>query len=40
MNYCNPYCAVCHLGINTVNGRYCTRLNKNVEYAEEPPCNE
>lgn len=37
-NKCNPICATCPKAYNTVNGRRCNELNKNVEYAKEPIC--
>jgi len=34
----NDICNACREGRNCVNGRYCMRLHRYVEYAKEPPC--
>lgn len=34
----NPICGQCPKSYEQLNGRYCTLLNMNVEYAKEPPC--
>lgn len=37
-NDCNPICAACPNAYNTVNGRRCMKLNRNVEYSKAPMC--
>lgn len=34
----NPICGKCEKAYERLNGRYCTLLNRNVEYAKTPPC--
>ncbi len=36
----NIHCACCSLGINAINGRYCSSVKRYVEYAVIPPCRE
>ncbi len=33
-------CKGCRNTINTINGLYCTRLNRNVEYCKTQPCTK
>ena len=37
-SHTNPECAVCKEAFNGLNGRYCNRLKKYVEYAAQPLC--
>ncbi len=40
MRYANQWCAVCKEAYNGVNGRYCRKLGRYVEYDREPKCQE
>lgn len=35
----NPVCLVCRAGANRINGRWCTILDRLVEYSSLPPCD-
>lgn len=35
----NPKCLACGLAMERFNGRWCLRLNRNVEYCPTPPCD-
>lgn len=37
---CNPECQACEKGMNCINGRYCRKLGRYVDYAPMPPCKE
>ncbi len=34
----NTICAKCPMAQERLNGRYCTKLNRNVEYDKKPAC--
>lgn len=34
----NEICRECPIAYNALNGRYCKRIGKYVEYATEPEC--
>lgn len=36
----NKICAECSIAQNSLNGRYCNKLRKYVEYAKAPPCGK
>lgn len=40
--YCNPICKACKEAWETINGRYCGKLKRKVEYTidRKPPCQE
>lgn len=37
-SHTNPICAKCAKSYEQLNGRFCTLLNRRVEYDKEPPC--
>nr|DAI13826.1 MAG TPA: hypothetical protein [Caudoviricetes sp.] len=34
----NSFCADCRHALNALNGRYCTKLHRYVEYSTAPQC--
>lgn len=36
----NNLCAQCPKAHDSINGRYCNKLRKYVQYATEPPCKK
>lgn len=41
-DFCNPICKACPKAWETINGRYCGKLKRNVEHTRDrkPPCQE
>ena len=37
-SHTNPICAQCAKAYDRLNGRYCTLLDKSVEYDKKPAC--
>lgn len=38
--HCNEECMTCAEAWNTLNGRWCGRMGRYVEYADGPPCGK
>lgn len=37
-SHTNPICASCAMAHTGLNGRFCDKIKKYVEYSQQPPC--